>query len=54
MMTPKEQPEALAQLFRRGKAEVALNWQDSGHQLIEADIEAARQWLSRQSGQLSR
>jgi len=46
LMVPRDQPEALAELFRRGKAEVTLRWQEAGHQLTQADIEAARQWLS--------
>jgi phospholipase/carboxylesterase len=54
IMVPREQPEELADLFRRGKAEVTLLRQDAGHQLTEADIEAARQWLSRLAGSLSR
>jgi phospholipase/carboxylesterase len=54
IMVPREQPEALADLFRRGKADVTLLWQEAGHQLTEADIEGARQWFSRFPGSLSR
>jgi phospholipase/carboxylesterase len=52
IMVPRGQPEALADLFRRGKAEVTLLLQEAGHQLTEADIEGARRWLSQLSGSL--
>ena len=42
IIVPKDQPEALAETFRRGKAEVSLQWHEAGHQLTEADIETAR------------
>ncbi|MDA4112527.1 MAG: alpha/beta hydrolase [Thaumarchaeota archaeon] len=53
IMVPRGQPEALADLFRRGKAEVTLLLQEAGHQLTEADIEGARRWLSQLPGSLS-
>ncbi len=49
IIVPKDQPEALANMLRRGKAEVTLEWHAAGHQLTEADIEAAQRWLSRLS-----
>ncbi len=54
IIVPKDQPEALAETFRRGKAEVSLRWHEAGHQLTEADIESAQQWLSHLSGSLSK
>ena len=51
IVVPRDQPDAL---FRRGKAEVTLRWHEAGHQLTEADIETARQWLSDLSGSLSK
>jgi predicted esterase len=33
---------------------VTLRWHEAGHQLTEADIETARQWLSDLSGSLSK
>ncbi len=54
IVVPRDQPDALAEIFRRGKAEVTLRWHEAGHQLTEADIETARQWLSDLSGSLSK
>jgi phospholipase/carboxylesterase len=45
-LIPKEQPEALARLFEKGNAVVALHWQRAGHQLTQGDVEVARKWLS--------
>ena len=46
IIVPKDQPEALAQIYRSGKAEVTLRWQETGHQLTSADIEVAKGWLA--------
>lgn len=40
------QVDALAELFRERGAEVELRSQQSGHELTEVDIEAARDWLA--------
>jgi len=37
--------ERLAGLLRSSGAEVTLEWQPGGHQLTQADIQAARDWL---------
>ncbi len=52
IIVPKDQPEALAEIFRRANADVALQWHEAGHQLTAADIETARKWLSSLSGSL--
>jgi predicted esterase len=32
-------------LFRQANATVDLQWQNSGHELTQDDIQTARQWL---------
>ncbi len=49
-LIPRGQPEGLARLLRRGRARVTLQWQASGHNLVKADVEAARKWLSENFG----
>jgi predicted esterase len=41
----KHETETLSNLLRQAGADVTLRWQDSDHELIEEDIQAARQWL---------
>ncbi len=41
-----QQVSALAELLRDRKAEVEVRIQESGHELTEADVEAARDWLA--------
>lgn len=41
----KNEAEALAYMLRQAGADVTLEWQDSGHELVEEDVVAARQWL---------
>ncbi len=41
-----DQVSALAELLRDRKAEVELRIQVSGHELTDADVEAARDWLA--------
>jgi phospholipase/carboxylesterase len=53
IIVPRDEPDALAEIFQRAKAEVTLRWHEAGHQLTDADIEAARKWLSDLSGSLS-
>ena len=43
----KQEAEALYNLLKRAGTNVILQWQDAGHELIEEDIQAARQWLER-------
>lgn len=41
----KLEAEKLASLFEQANASVVLKWQDSGHELTQHDIQAAKQWL---------
>jgi predicted esterase len=41
----KHEAETLSNLLKRAGADVTLEWQDSGHELLEEDIQAAKQWL---------
>ncbi len=45
-IVPAENTEQLAQLLREASAEVQLDWQPRGHDLGDAEIEAARRWLA--------
>lgn len=45
---PEGDPDQLAALLRRGRAQVTVSWQPSGHQLGMGDIQAARDWLQGQ------
>ena len=45
-LVPAENTEQLAQLLRAAGAEVQLDWQPRGHDLGDAEIEAARRWLT--------
>jgi phospholipase/carboxylesterase len=46
-MVPPESTERLAGLLRETGAEVTLDWQPGGHGIGHAEIEAAREWLSK-------
>jgi len=41
-----DQVNALAELLRERKAEVEVQMRESGHELADADVEAARRWLA--------
>jgi phospholipase/carboxylesterase len=41
----KQEAERLASLLRQAGANVVLEWQNSGHELTQHDIQAAKQWL---------
>jgi predicted esterase len=45
-IVPAENTEQLAHLLREAGAEVQLDWQPRGHDLGDAEIEAARRWLA--------
>jgi predicted esterase len=46
-LIPKELPAELAKILESAGARVKLRWQEGGgHTLTEADVEAAREWLS--------
>jgi phospholipase/carboxylesterase len=44
-IVPVEQAETLAGMLRAAGAGVTLAWQDAGHALVSADVDAARAWL---------
>jgi len=44
-IVPVDQPETLADMFRRAGAEVELHWLETGHQLTQADFRLAGRFL---------
>ena len=44
---PKEESEELTQLFERRNANVELNWETAGHQLIYDEVLKAKVWNSK-------
>ena len=48
-LIPSGQPEELAALFKSGGADVIISWHQGGRELGEDDIQAAKQWLSREA-----
>ena len=44
-IVPPEHGERLAALFRRGGADVTLDWRDAGHNLVPEEVAAAAHWL---------
>ncbi len=45
-IAPRQEAERLLGLFKQAHAAVELHWQNSGHELIQDDIHAAKLWLS--------
>src|SRR6476620_10595020 len=43
----KSQTEALLKIFQKSRVDVTLKWQQSGHNLTEADIIDSKEWLSK-------
>lgn len=43
---PPEQSIELDKLLRNANANVTLHWENFGHRLVEAEIEAAKAWLN--------
>ena len=41
----KQEAETLSGLLKQARAVVDLQWQDSGHELTQDDIQAAKEWL---------
>jgi predicted esterase len=41
----REEAERLSGLLRQARAVVDMQWQNSGHELTQRDIDAAKQWL---------
>jgi phospholipase/carboxylesterase len=48
-IVPAEDPELLAEIFRRRGASVELSWQQSGHNLTPNDVREAVRWFQMQS-----
>ena len=46
-----EETEQLAALLRSAGADVKVAWQNSGHELTQADVITAREWLAQRRGQ---
>jgi phospholipase/carboxylesterase len=42
----KQEAERLFTMLKKFGAKVTLGWQDSGHDLSDADIRLAKEWLS--------
>lgn len=51
-MVAPENTKRLAGMLRKAGADVALEWSETGHQLIAPEIAAARRWLAQISGRL--
>jgi predicted esterase len=45
-IVPASQTDRLAALLREAGADVTLVWQESGHELTQADVAAAQAWLA--------
>src|SRR5215217_7347696 len=45
-IVPPENTEQLAELLQEAGAEVTLDWQPKGHELSDAEIDAAHYWLA--------
>jgi predicted esterase len=45
-IVPVEQVERLASILRSGGADVTVVWQDAGHGLVQADLDAAASFLA--------
>ena len=41
----KQEAESLLKIFNTARSNVTMKWQDSGHNLIQDDIDSAREWL---------
>ncbi len=46
-IVPAEQVERLAELLSEAGAAVELHWEEAGHTIAEAELEAARRWAAR-------
>ena len=46
-IVPADNTRQLGELLSRAGARVDLRWMDAGHSLTAADVEAAREWLTR-------
>ena len=48
-IVPADEPERLAEMFRRRGASVELSWQQSGHNLTPNDVREAVRWFQMHS-----
>jgi phospholipase/carboxylesterase len=48
----RQEAETLSELLKQAHAVVDLQWQDSGHELTQDDVHAAKQWLALNKQQL--
>ncbi len=46
-IVPRAEGEELADLLRKGGADVTLHWQEAAHGLVDGDLRIAREWLAR-------
>jgi predicted esterase len=53
-IVPRAETERLVALLRSAGANVALEWQDAGHNLTQADLARARDWLAARQAAASR
>ena len=42
----KKQAEDLFSLLKKTDAKVTIQWQESGHEITEDDVQIAKKWLS--------
>jgi predicted esterase len=52
-LVPHDHPQRLADLFRAGGAEVSIRQHLASHALVQADLEAAREWLQPERARVS-
>jgi predicted esterase/catechol 2,3-dioxygenase-like lactoylglutathione lyase family enzyme len=45
-IVPVGQVERLAEIFTRAGAAVTIHWEPGGHQLVEGEVAAAREWIA--------
>lgn len=45
-IVPKYQTEDLFHLLKKAEAKVSIQWQNSGHELTQIDIKAAKDWVT--------
>jgi predicted esterase len=41
----KQEAESLLKIFNKARSNVTIQWQDSGHNLTQQDIDSAKGWL---------
>ena len=48
----RSQAESLLEIFTNSQSSVTLKWEDSGHNLTQEDIVAAKEWLENNTGSM--